>query len=156
MFNGVPVAATLLMAQALPVFTARFPGLEMSAVFRSEVDEEAGSATPVKYQEGIENSDVEAVVDGLKNTATSSTVASSTTLSSIKPDFSKDFVYKELGRFAALGWPSGAWVELSVLILVISNVPLTKPTTKQNNNHISHITQHIMHHTQMSSLRTAH
>ncbi|KAJ3055328.1 hypothetical protein HK097_010828 [Rhizophlyctis rosea] len=39
-FNGVPVAATFLMHQALSRFEAQFPGLEMSAVFDTSRPEE--------------------------------------------------------------------------------------------------------------------
>ena len=33
MFQGVPVAATFIMNQAIPIFNTKFPGLEVSAVF---------------------------------------------------------------------------------------------------------------------------
>ncbi|TPX69351.1 hypothetical protein SpCBS45565_g02496 [Spizellomyces sp. 'palustris'] len=44
-FNGVPVAATFLMHQALPRFEKKFPGLEISAVYDANRPEE------FKYEE---------------------------------------------------------------------------------------------------------
>ncbi|KAI9366061.1 hypothetical protein DFJ73DRAFT_806936 [Zopfochytrium polystomum] len=118
MYNGVPVATTFLMTQALPHFAGKFPGLEMSAffawdppkIFRKDQETESPPSPAPSGAGAGAPAPAPAPVDGQQEEKRTRVVSD---VFSLAPDFANEYAYAESGLVASV-WPTAARTEVPV------------------------------------------